>query len=202
MKNWKLILLVAGLLLLLAAFMAYLARIASCYPQPNNYAQFSPEQVKAYRESCQMDSPLTTQFSGFLLLFIPGITIFSAYWLLTRPKSKIQHTGQLNVFLLVVMFDSLLVTLLSMLAYPAPGSAGAQTAWALEVIAALGFLSYLAALALWHWKRWGLVLFQGASVSLAAFIMLSGGSPILAIVIIAGVIGLSLMLRPLRSKLT
>jgi hypothetical protein len=59
----------------------------------------------------------------------------------------------------------------------------------------------MAALVLWHWKRWGLILFQGASVALAAFILLGGGSLILAGVIVAGVIGLSLLMRPLRNKL-
>ncbi len=71
----------------------------------------------------------------------------------------------------------------------------------MEVIAALGFLCYLAALALWHWKRWGLTLFQGASISLAVFILLAGKSLILAAVIVAGVIGLSLLLRPVRNKM-
>ncbi|MCX6033815.1 MAG: hypothetical protein NTV38_02385 [Chloroflexi bacterium] len=126
MKNWKVILLVAGILLLIAAFAVYAARIASCYPPAKIIAQYSPEYVKGYRESCKLDSPLTTQFSDFLVLFIPGIILFSAYWLLTRPRVKI---------------------------------------------------------------------------ALAAFILLGGGSLILAAVIVCGVIVLSLLLRPLRSKM-
>jgi hypothetical protein len=74
-------------------------------------------------------------------------------------------------------------------------------AWAVEAIAVLGFLCYLAALALWHWKRWGLLLFQGASIALAVFILLGGRSLVLGAVIIGGVIGLSLLLHPLRDKL-
>jgi len=201
MKNWKLILLVAGILLLLAAFATYVARIASCYPPANILAQYSPEQVKGFREACKLDSPLPVQFSDFLLLFIPGIVLFSAYWLVTRPKVKNRRVGQLSVFLLLVMFDSLLVMLFGLLGYPAPGVSNTPAAWVVEVIAALGFLCYLAALALWHWKRWGLALFQGASIALAVFILLGGRSPILAAVIIAGVIGLSLLLRPMRNKL-
>jgi hypothetical protein len=201
MKNWKLILLVAGILLLIAAFAVYAARIASCYPPANILAQYSPEYVKGFRESCQLDSPLTTQFRDFLALFIPGIILFSAYWLMTRPRIKNRRVGQLSVFLLLVMFDNLLVMLFGLLGYPAPGIANAPTAWVVEVIAALGFLCYLAALALWHWKRWGLALFQGASIALAVFILLGGRLLILAAVIVAGVIGLSLLLRPLRNKL-
>jgi hypothetical protein len=46
-----------------------------------------------------------------------------------------------------------------------------------------------------------LLVFQGASIALAAFILLGGSSLVLAAVIVAGVIGLSLLLRPLRDKL-
>lgn len=201
MKNWKAILLIAGVLLLIAAFAAYAARIASCYPAANIQAQYSPEYLKGFRQSCRLDSPLTTQFSNFLFLFIPGIILFSSYWLSSRPRIKKRRAGQLSMFLLLLMFDSLLVMLYGLLGYPAPGTANAPAAWAVEAIAALGFLCYLAALAIWHWKRWGLLLFQGASVALAAFILLGGGSLILAAVIIAGVIGLSLLLRPVRNKM-
>jgi hypothetical protein len=200
MKNWKLVLLVAGILLLMASFGVYAVRIASCYQAMPLQVQSTPA-YNSFREGCLLDSPITTQFKTFLLLFIPGIILFSSYWLLTRPAGKSRHTGQVSVFLLVLIFDSLLVTLYSLLEYPAPGSAGVQSAWVLVVIAALGFLCYLAALALWHWKLWGLLLFQGASFTLATFILLSGGSLFLAGVIIAGVIGLSLLLRPLRNKL-
>jgi hypothetical protein len=201
MKNLKLVLLIAGISLLIAAIAAYTARIASCYPPANILAQYSPEQVKGFREACKLDSPVPVQFRDFLLLFIPGIILFTAYWLMTRPKVKNRHVGQLNVFLILVMFDSLLVMLFGLLGYPAPGITNTTAVWVVEVIAALGFLCYLAALALWHWKRWGLALFQGASITLAVFILLGGRSLILAAVIVAGVIGLSLLLRPLRNKL-
>jgi hypothetical protein len=201
MKNWKPILLVAGILLLIAAFAVYAARIASCYPPANIMGQFSPEYVKGFRESCKLDSPLTAQFSGFLELFIPGIILFSTYWLLTRPRVKNRRAGQLSAFLLLLMFDSLMVMLYGLLGYPAPGIANPPAAWAVEAIAVLGFLCYLAALALWHWKRWGVLLFQGASIALAAFILLGGGSLVLAAVIVSGVIILSLLLRPVRSKM-
>jgi hypothetical protein len=201
MKNWKLILLVAGILLLIAAFAVYAGRIASCYPAVDILAQYSLEYLRGFRESCKLDSPLTTQYSDFLVLFIPGIILFSAYWLSPRPRDKKHRSGQLSAFLLLMMFDSLLVMLYGMLGYPTPGNANAPAAWAVEAIAALGFLCYLAALALWHWKRWGLLLFQGASIALAVFILLGGGSLVLAAVIVGGVIVLALLLRPVRNKM-
>lgn len=111
MKNWKPILLVAGILLLIAAFAVYAARIASCYPPANILAQFSPEYVKSFQENCKLDTPLTTQFSGFLALVIPEIILFSSYWLLTQPRVKNRRICQLSAFLLLLMFYSLLVML-------------------------------------------------------------------------------------------
>jgi hypothetical protein len=201
MKNWKLIILVTGTLLILAAFAVYAARIASCYPAANIFAQFSPNQIESFRETCKLDFPITTQFSDFLLLFGLGIILFSGYWLWTRPRVRNRRVGPISAFLLILMVDSLLVMLFGLFGYPAPGAVNAPAPWVAETIATLGFLCYLASLALWHWRRWGLALFQGASVALAAFILLGGQSIILAAVIIAGVIGLSLLLRPLRSKL-
>jgi hypothetical protein len=201
MKRLKLTLLVVGVLFLIAAFVVYVLRIISCYPAANTYAQFGADQVKTFREACKLDSPLTAQFNNFLLLFVPGITLFTAYWMLTGPRVRNRRVGPLSGFLLVLMVDSLLVMLYGLLGYPAPGVASAPAAWAAEAIAALGFLCYVASVALWHWKRWGLALFQSASIALAAFILIGGGSLILAAVIIGGVIILSLLLRPVRIKL-
>lgn len=201
MKHWKLILLGAGFLLLFASLAAYTARIASCYPPANILAQYSPEYLKGFRESCKLDSPLVAQFGDFLVFFIPGIILFSTYWLLIRPGVRNRRSGLLSAFLMLLMVDNLVVTIYGLLGYPAPGNATAPAAWAMESIAALGFLCYLATLALWHWKRWGLILFQGASVTLAVFILLGGGSPFLTAVIVGGLIVLSLLLRPIRSKL-
>ncbi len=201
MKNWKVVILVAGILLLIASFGVYAARIESCYPSAGIYSQYSPDYAKGFREACQLDAPIIIQFGSFLLLFVPGIVAFSTYWLITRPRIKNRRIGQLSGFLVFLMFDSLLVVLFGLLNYPAPGMVNGPAAWAVEAIATLGFLCYLAALALWHWKRWGLLLFQGASIALAVFILVGGRSLVLGAVIIAGVIGLSLLLRPLRDKL-
>ncbi len=176
-------------------------RIASCYHSEEVMAGYSTEYLQSFRETCKLDSPVTTQFGGFLTLFIPGIAFFSIYWLWLRPRKKYQLSGQLDMFVLLLMIDSLLVMVYGLLGYPAPGVANAPAAWAVEFIALLGFLCYLATLALWHWKRWGLVLFQGTSILLAAFILLGGGSLILAAIIAGGVVFLSLLIRPVRNKM-
>ena len=82
-----------------------------------------------------------------------------------------------------------------------PGNTSSPAGWVVETIAVLGFLCYLSTLAIWHWKRWGVSLFEGASVALAVFILLSGKSLLLAGVIIVGVVGLSILLRRVRNKM-
>jgi len=201
MKNWKIIVLIAGILLIVASLAVYAARIASCYPPENIWAQYTPEYISGMMQTCKFDSSILVQFIYFLLLFVPGIILFTSYWLISRPAVKSRRGGMLGAFIILIMFDSLLVMAYGLLGYPEPGYANAPAAWVVEAIAVLGFLCYISTLALWHWKRWGVMLFQGASVALAVFILLGGHSLILAAIIIAGVLGLSLLLRPVRHKL-
>jgi quinol-cytochrome oxidoreductase complex cytochrome b subunit len=201
MKTWKILMQLAGLLLLVASFAVYVARISSCYPPANIWAQYTPEYISGMMQTCKFYFSVLEQFTLFLILFVPGIILFSAYWLITRPVVKSRRGGMLGAFIIFIMFDSLLVMVYGLLGYPVPGSTGAPTAWVAEVIAVLGFICYLSTLAIWHWKRWGLLLFQGASMGLAVFILLGGQSLILAGVIIAGMLGLSVLIRPVRHKM-
>jgi hypothetical protein len=200
MKNWKIIILVAGILLLAASIIVYEARITSCYPPKSIWEQYTPEYQKVLAQTCNYSDSLVP-FTPFLSLFIPGIILFSAYWFITRPAVNSRRGGMLNIFLAMIMFDSLLVAMFGLLNYPKPPLFNVPAGWVVETIAGLGFACYVATLALWHWKRWGLILFQGASAALAVFILLGGHNLILAGVIIAGVLGLSLLLRPVRHKL-
>ncbi len=202
MKNWKLLLLAAGVLMILLSLVLYARRIASCYPAADVWLRFTPEHMAALRQSCQLDASAPLRFSGFLGWFIPGILLFTAYWFAVRSPVKHRRGTQLSAFLVFIMIDCLLVTTYSLVSYPVPGDANAPAGWVVEAIAVLSLLGYIAMLALWNWKRWGLFLFQGASFALAVFIMLGARSIILSGVIIAGVLGLSLLIRPVRSKLT
>jgi hypothetical protein len=200
MKSWKVILLVAGILLLLASAVVYAARISSCYPAV--YPSNAPQEIVRFQRECNLDAPLIVQFGGFLALFVPGVILVSAYSLSKREKGKgIHRSAPLGAFLLLTMFDSVLITLYGLLGYPAPGTESAAAGWVALVVAGLGFLTYISTLAVWHWKRWGLALFQGAAIALAIFILLGGGSLVLVGVIVAGVILLSLMLRSVRKQM-
>jgi len=171
LKSWKSIILIAGVLLLLASAVVYIF--------------FS----KAF------------QFSGFLALFVPGIILFTAYFLSSAPRVKARRKGPLQAFLLLMILDSLLVAVYGLYTYANPAGVQAPASWAVLVVAVLGFLTYISTLALWHWKRWGLALFQGAAIALAVFILLGGGSLVLAGVIVAGVVILSLLLRSMRKQM-
>jgi hypothetical protein len=153
------------------------------------------------RQACRFDSSVLEQFTLFLILFVPGIILFSAFWLIIPQSVKSRRGGMLGAFIIFNLFTCQGVIVYCLLGYPVPGSAGIPTAWVIEVITALGFICYLSILAIWHWKRWGIPLFQGASVVQVVFIVLGGQSPILAGVILAGVLGLSLLIRPVRYKM-
>ena len=200
MKSRNVILLITGILLLLVSAVVYAARISRCYPAV--YPSNAPQEIVRFQKECNLDAALMVQFGGFLALFVPGVILVSAYFLLKKVKVKgVQRGGPLGAFLLLTMFDSILITLYGLLGYPAPGTESAAAGWVALVVAVLGFLTYISTLALWHWKRWGLALFQGAAIALAVFILLGGGSLVLAGVIVAGVVVLSLLLRSMRKQM-
>jgi len=202
MRNWKSLLLVLGILLLVTAFLAYLWQVSSCYPTTQVWQKFTAEQMRSFRQVCNLNAPAQIRFALFLGLLIPGILLFTAYWLLLPPQVKVRRGTLLGAFLILMMIDSLLLATFSLLSYPLPGQEPAPAIWAIEVVAGLGFLSYLSALAIWRWKRWGVPLFQGAAVALAVLVLMGGGSRLLAAFLILGVIALVLLLRPVRHKMT
>jgi ABC-type transport system involved in multi-copper enzyme maturation permease subunit len=146
---------------------------------------------------------MPARFNLFLAVFIPGILLVTVHFLSIGTRVKVRRKAPLQAFLLLMMLDSLFITGYALYAYAHPATTAAG--WAALVVAGLGFLDYVSTLALWHWKRWGLALFQGTSVALAIFILLGGGtsgsSLILAGFMILGVIVLSLLLRSVRKHM-
>src|SRR5512139_3076783 len=119
MKKWVIILLIVGIILLFASFVIYVVRIEYCYPAI--LPEMSPEKITQFRQDCSLNSPRVSQFSGFLVLFIAGIFMFTAYWLVRPPKNQFQRGGPLASFLLLTLFDSLLLAVLALLSYPDVG---------------------------------------------------------------------------------
>jgi hypothetical protein len=142
---------------------------------------------------------LPARFSLFLAFFVSGIVLVTFHFLTLRSQVKVRRMMPLQVFLFLVLLDSVFITVYGLYSYAHPTSKPAG--WAVLVVAGLGFLAYVSTLAIWHWKRWGLALFQGTSIALASFILFGGGSPILAGFIVLGVIALSLLLRSVRKQM-
>ena len=193
MKKWTIIFLIVGIILLLTSFVVYIVRIGYCYPA--TLPGGSPEETAQFRQDCSLDSARVTQFSGFLVLFIPGILVFTAYWLERPPKAQIQRGGPLASFLLLTLADSLLLAVLALLSYPEPGSGSARVAL---MMAGFGFASYISLLGIWQWKRWGLLVFQCVVILLTIYTGASGLPLLPAGVGIFSAIYLTLILRPLR----
>jgi hypothetical protein len=142
---------------------------------------------------------LPAQFGLFLGLFIPGILLVTIHFLTLRTKVKVRRQAPLQAFLLLMMLDSLFIAAYALYTYIQPIAKPAG--WAILTVSILGILDYISVLAIWHWKSWGLALFQGASVALAILILLGGGQIVLAGFIILGVIVLTLLLRSVRKQM-
>ena len=193
MKKWMLTLFILGIILLLASFLIYVVRSGYCYPQ--TLPERSLEETAQFRKECSLDSPRIVQFSGFLVLFLSGITMVTAYWLMRPPKAQVPRDGPLASFLLLTIFDSLLLAVLALLSYPETGSGSGRAA---VMMAGFGLASYVSLLGIWQWKRWGLLLFQAVAVLLTVYTGASGLTMFPAAVAIFSVFYLTLILRPLR----
>jgi len=197
MKKWLIPLLMIGIIFLFASLFVYAVWIGSCYPAV--LPKMSSEEMQQFRQDCNLDTSRVEAFSGFLVLFIPGIFFVTTYWLVRPSKIYIQRSGPLASFLLLTLFDSLLLVVLALLSYPETGTAG--SAQVVLTLTALGFASYISILGIWQWKRWGLLLFQGVSVFLTVYSGINGLSFIIACIAIFSAIYLTLILRPLRVRM-
>ena len=202
MKQWRTVLWVAGSLLLVASLLVYLYQVVSCYPSAATWHQFTNFQQEAFVKTCKLNDPTFIQFTGFLALFTPGAVLFTLYWLVRRPDPDHRRSPFLGVFLVLMMAASLFNAAYGLLEYPSPVRSPQPSPWAVLMIGILGFLSYLGALAAWRWKRWGVVLFYAAGILTAALVLLSGGSILVAGLLVLGVILLPLLLRPFRNRLS
>ena len=96
---------------------------------------------------------LPYRFGLFLALFVSGIVLVTFHVLTLRTRVKVRRMMPLQVFLFLVLLDSVFITVYGLYSYTHPTSKPAG--WAVLVVAGLGFLAYVSTLAIWHWKRWG-----------------------------------------------
>jgi len=201
MKNWKRLLLIFGGLLFVAGLVIYIGQVTSCYPSAAAWNQLSADEKTAFAQECRLKASPASRFADFLTLSVPGLVLFSAYWLSLPPRPKTRRGPALAAALIMMMLVCLFIFLVGMLAYPVPGSPGPGQAWVGEVMAVLAVLGYLGLLGLWRMRRWGGMAFQGAAVALAAFLLLGGGSRLLAGILVLGVVIVAVLLRSARHSL-
>jgi len=194
MKKWLIIILIMGIIFLLASLLVYATWIVYCYPA--TLPERSPEQELRFRQDCGLDANQGRPSSGFLALFIPGILLVTAYWLVRPPKANISRSGHLAVFLVLTLNESLLLVLVALLSYPVISVASGKIAF---VLAGFGLAGYISILGIWHWKRWGLLVFQGLTVLLTVYSGLKGITILPAVIAMFSAIYLTLILRPLRA---
>lgn len=196
MKKWMILVSIGGTILILASAVIYFIRIGVCFPA--SLPPMSTSEAIQFRQSCSLDSPRVVQFSGFLVLFLPGILLTTAYWLVRPAHAQIHRDGPLTSFLLFTLFDTVLLAVLALLSYPSTGSGSGKAAL---FMAAFGLAGYISLLGIWQWRRWGLLVFQAVTVLLIVYSGMTGLNMFPASIGIFSAIYLTLVLRPLRSRM-
>jgi hypothetical protein len=194
MKNRIALLMIMGIILLLSSLAIYAIRIGVCYPA--TLPERSPSETAQFWQDCNLDSSRVVQFSGFLVLFIPGIFLVADYWLIGPPRARVQCGEPLVSFLLLTLFDSLLLAELALLSYPEAGTSSDRVAL---LVVGFGFAWFISLHGIWQWKRWGLLTFQGMTVLMTINAGASGLPLLPAGIVIFSPIYLTLVPHHLRS---
>jgi len=160
----------------------------------------SVQQIEQLRQDCSLDSPRLVQFSGFLTMFLPSIILLTAYWFIRPSQVEIGRDGPLTLFLLLTLVESIFFVILMLITYPQPGmgTGSPVNVWAMTIF---GTATYIGVLAIWKWRRWGLVVIQGVAVLITIYSGSGGINMLPAIVAIFNAFYLTLLLRRLRSHM-
>ncbi len=90
-----------------------------------------------------------------------------------RPPIKKQRSGWLTACLVLMMIHGIFAALLVL--YLREQKSGVSPVWVLLVLFALATAHIVAALAIWEWKRWGLIVYVAATVvSMVVGLILTG----------------------------
>ena len=90
-----------------------------------------------------------------------------------KPPIKKQRGGWLTAWLVLMMIHGIFAAFLVL--YLREQKSGASPMWVLLVLFALAVAHIVAALAIWEWKRWGLIAYAAATiVSMVVGLILTG----------------------------
>lgn len=90
-----------------------------------------------------------------------------------KPVVKKERGGWLTACLVLMMVHGIFAAFLVL--YLRQQQSGASPVWVLLVLFALAVAHVVAALAIWEWKQWGLILYAAVTlVSMAVGLLLTG----------------------------
>jgi hypothetical protein len=90
-----------------------------------------------------------------------------------KPPIKKQRGGWLTAWIVLMMIHGIFAAFLVL--YLREQKGGASPVWVLLVLFALATAHVIAALAIWEWKRWGLIVYAAAIVvSMVVGLILTG----------------------------
>jgi len=90
-----------------------------------------------------------------------------------KPPIKKQRSGWLTAWLVLMMIHGIFAAFLVL--YLREQQSGTSPVWVLLVLFAMAAAHVIAALAIWEWKRWGLILYVAVTVvSMVVGLILTG----------------------------
>ena len=198
MNNWRRYLILnLGLLLVLGSFILYGIKISQTVVPAGS----TPLQIEQLTQQYGSDRAFIDQYSGFLLLFLPGLTLLGIYGTIGIRRSD-NPIGIVPKTVMVLIILSNVITTLNSLAVASKAIALSPPAfWMFLVVAALGMANFAFCLVIWNGFKWGMW-----SYGIAAFLMFTlkfaGSVPIIpSIIELSAVIVLIYLLRPLWAEM-
>lgn len=174
--NWRKILLLVSILLLVASFVAYGLRAAQMTVLARDWPSYSDALKRQAIALFDLDRPLAVQYWAFLLLFLPGVLLGIAYGLYGLPPGPVQHSPMTKILLILALVTNVITVLSNLLLAPSPVLEDRMPWWFLASMAVFGLTGCVFSLAIWNGRKWGLYGLA-LSMGLAAIFNLLGGMP-------------------------
>lgn len=194
MKKWlRNLILYSGIILLVGSFILYGLQVYRSAPPIGS----TPQQITQFAEQYGSDTAFARQYSGFLVLFLLGLTLLSIYGMIgvRDPLNPVYFVPKLVIVLIIL---ASVVTTLNSLAVASKAVIVSPPAfWMFLAVAALGLANFFFVLAVWNGKRWGMWAY-GISASLMFILKFAGSIPIMpSIMELSAVVVMIYLIRPL-----
>jgi hypothetical protein len=198
MMNWrKYLILNIGLLLVLGSLVLYGIQISRTVVPAGS----TPQQIDQLAQQYGADRGFIDQYGGFLLLFLPGLTLIAIYGAIgiRRPDNPIGIVPQ--VVLVLVVLTNIITTLNSLAVASKAIFLSPAAFWMFLAVAVLGLANFAFALVIWNGFRWGMWAY-GIAAFLMFILKFAGSVPIIpSIIELSAVIVLIYLLLPIWAEM-